>query len=424
MKMRMTIAEKILARASGRDSLRPGEIVTARIDRTRLSDHRVPEYHKALLELGITSVWNPDKVTALIEHNAPASSLANADAHVDCRKFVEDYGIPHFYEVGRGGICHTVFIEEGFARPGELVAACDSHTCTYGAFNVAARGLGIDDMIYVLAKGETWFRVPETIRFHLKGSLPERTSAKDIVLHIAGKYGNDCALYKSIEYLGDGASGLSLWSRVTMCNMGIDLGAKFALFEADDKTVAYVKERTNEPFTPVATDLDAPVWAEHEIDLGALEPLVACPYSLSNVKPVGELKDVAVQQCFLGSCNSGSIEDFRVAASYLKGKKVNPRTRLIVIPGSMAVYRQLLREGILEILLNAGAAIESPTCGPCNGSCKGLLGHGERALSTTNRNNKGRQGSKTSETYLASMDVVAASAVTGKITDPRKADRA
>ena len=422
--MRMTIAEKILARASGHDSLRPGEIVTARIDRTRLSDHRVPEYHKALRDLSITSVWDPKRVIALIEHNAPASSLVNADAHVDCRKFVEEYGIPNFYEVGRGGICHTLFIEEGFARPGELVAACDSHTCTYGAFNVASRGLGIDDMIYVLAKGETWFRVPETVRFHLKGRLPDRTSAKDIILHIAGTYGNDCALYKSIEFLGEGAADLSLWSRVTMSNMGIDLGAKFALFEADEKTTDYVKERTNEPFTPVASDLDASVWAEHEIDLTKLEPLVACPYLLSNVKPAAELADISVQQCFLGSCNSGSIEDFRVAASYLKGKKAHPKTRLIVIPGSMAVYRQMLQEGILEILLEAGAAIESPTCGPCNGSCKGLLGHGERALSTTNRNNKGRQGSKTSETYLASMDVVAASAVTGKITDPRTVDRA
>ncbi len=420
--MRMTIAEKILARASGRDSLRPGEIVTARIDRTRLSDHRVPEYHKALRELGINSVWNPDRVTALIEHNAPASTLTHADAHVDCRAFVEEYGIKHFYEVGRGGICHTLFIEQGFARPGELVAACDSHTCTYGALNVASRGLGIDDMIYVLAKGETWFRVPETIRFHLKGRLPERTSAKDIILHIAGTYGNDCALYKSIEFLGEGAADLNLWSRVTMSNMGIDLGAKFALFEADEKTISYVKARTDEPFTPVESDRDAAVWAEHEIDLAKLEPLVACPYALSNVKPAGELKDVSVQQCFLGSCNSGSIDDFRIAARYLKGKKVHPKTRLIVIPGSMAVYRQMLQEGILEILLDAGAAIESPTCGPCNGSCKGLLGHGERALSTTNRNNKGRQGSKTSETYLASMDTVAASAVTGKITDPRTAD--
>ena len=418
--MGMTIAEKILARASGNAIVKPGEIVTARVDRTRLSDHRVPEYAQALANLGIKKVWDPDKVVVLVEHNAPASSQSHADAHVECRKFVKENGIRNFYDVGRGGICHTVFVEKGFARPGELVAACDSHTCTYGALNVASRGLGVDDMVYLLAKGEIWFRVPETIRFILNGKLPKGTSAKDIVLYIAGKYGNDCALYKSIEYLGEGASSLSVWNRVTICNVGIDLGAKFSMFEADEKTIDFVRARTTEPFTPVYSDRDAAVLAEYEIDLSALGPQVACPHSLSNVKPVEQVEGIDIQQCFIGSCNSGSLEDLRVAADYLRGKKVHPDTRLIIIPGSMEVYFDALKEGLLEVFLNAGAAIEGPTCGPCNGSSKGLLGKGERALSTTNRNNKGRQGSKESEVYLCSVEVAAASAITGKITDPRK----
>ncbi|MGH0054576.1 MAG: 3-isopropylmalate dehydratase large subunit, partial [Sphaerochaetaceae bacterium] len=354
-----------------------------------------------------------------IEHVAPASNQLHADAQAEARRFCKEQGIDDFYEVGKGGICHTLFIEKGYALPGELVAACDSHTCTYGALNVAARGLGVDDMTYLLATGKCWFRVPETIRFILEGTLPEWSSPKDIVLYIGGKYGADVALYKSIEYTGPGAHDLSIWGRVTICNMGIDLGAKFSLFEFDDKTEEFLKGRARTSYNPVYADSDAHYEEEHIIDLSTLGPQVTCPYSLNNTKPVEEVVGIPIQQSFIGSCNNGSIEDLRIAASLLKGRKVHERTRLVVIPGSWEVYRQAMDEGILTTFLDAGAAIEGPTCGPCNGSSKGLLGPGERCISTTNRNNKGRQGNKTSETYLSSPAVAAASAVMGCIADPR-----
>lgn len=418
--MGMTIAEKILARNSNQKVVEPGQIVTAKVDRTRLSDHRVPEYAKAFKELGIKKVWDPSRIMVPIEHNAPACNQMHADAQAIARQFCKEQGITNFYEVGRHGICHTLFIEQGFARPGELVAACDSHTCTYGALNVAARGLGVDDMVYLLATGQTWFRVPETIKFYLKNKLPVWSSAKDIVLYIGGKYGADIALYKSIEYTGPAAHDLSIWGRVTIANMGIDLGAKFALFEADEKTNAFLKGIVSDTYYPVSSDSDAKYLAEYEIDVSKIGPQVVCPHSLANTKPIEEVEGIPIQQCFIGSCNNGSIEDLRVAASILKGRKVHADTRLIVIPGSMAVYRQALKEGILEVLLDAGADIEGPTCGPCNGSSKGLLGAGERAVSTTNRNNRGRQGNKDSEVYLVSPAVAAATAVEGKLADPRK----
>lgn len=418
--MGMTIAEKILARASGQKVVIPGQIVVARVDRTRLSDHRVPEYADSFKKLGISRVWNPERIMVPVEHNAPASSQLHADAQAIARQFCREQGINNFYEVGRGGICHTLFIEQGFALPGELVAACDSHTCAYGALNAAARGLGVDDMVYLLATGETWFRVPETIRFHLNGKLPPGSFAKDIVLYIGGKYGADIALYKSIEYTGQGAHDLSIWGRVTICNMGIDLGAKFSLFEADEKTDAFLKGRARAAYTPVSSDMDARFLKEYDIDLSSIGPQVTCPHSLANTKPVEEVVGIPIQQCFIGSCNNGSIEDLRVAATILKGRKVHEGTRLIVIPGSMAVYRQAMEEGIFSIFLDAGAAIEGPTCGPCNGSSKGLLGKGERAVSTTNRNNKGRQGNEDSEVFLSSPAVAAATAVAGAIADPRE----
>lgn len=418
--MPMTIAEKVLARAAGVSKVEPGEMVMAKIDRTRLNDFRVPEYYSFLKELGIKKIWDPERVVLVLEHYAPPSNQKIADAYVTCRIFAKEYGIKNFFEIGRHGICHTLFMENGFARPGELVAACDSHTCTYGAFNVASRGLGIDDMIHVLVKGELWFRVPETIRFELKGKMPPLTFAKDIVLSIAGTYGADVALYKSIEFVGEIAESLPLSGRITISNMGIELGAKFALFEADEKTIKYVKARTNEPFKIVKSDSDAKFSASYSVDVSKLGPQIACPHLVSNVKPVEEVEGIDIQQCFIGSCTNGSIEDLRVAAKFLQNKKVYSDTRLIIIPASMKIYLQALKEGLLEIFVEAGAMVEGPSCGPCGGGSKGLLGKGEKCLSSSNRNFKGRQGSPEAEVFLASPATVAASAVTGKITDPRK----
>jgi 3-isopropylmalate/(R)-2-methylmalate dehydratase large subunit len=419
--MGMTIAEKILSRASGRSKVEPGEIVMAKIDRTRIVDNKAPILLSALKELGVKKIWDPDRVVLPIEHQVPPSSQADADAYVACRQLAKEYSIKNFYEMGRHGVCHTLFIEKGFARPGELVAAHDSHTCTYGGLNVASRGIGAIEMIHVLVKGTLWFKVPETIRFELVGTLPDLTFAKDIVLYIAGKYGTDVGLYKSIEFVGEAAEQLSIWSRVTISNMGIELGAKFALFEADEKTIQYVKERTDEPFEPVKSDSDANFSASYSIDISSLGPQVACPHDISNVKPVEEIEGLPINQCFIGSCTNGSIEDLRVACNFIKGRKVHPETRLIVIPGSMEIYLQALREGLLEAFIEAGAIVDGPTCGPCGGGGKGLLGKGERGISSTNRNFKGRQGSPDAEVYLASPATVAASAVAGKITDPRKA---
>jgi 3-isopropylmalate/(R)-2-methylmalate dehydratase large subunit len=414
--MGMTIAEKILARNAGLSTVKPGDMVMARVDRTRIVDYKVAEYYDLFDEIGIKKVWDPERIVMVIEHHVPPATQFHADAHVKCRKFAKKYGIK-LAEVGRHGICHTYFVENGYARPGELVAAGDSHSCTYGAFNVASRGLGIDEMSYVLAKGMTWFKVPETVRFVLEGRLPSMSSAKDIILYIAGRYGTDVALYKSAEFVGEAAQALPLSGRITIANMGIEIGAKFAIFEADQKTIDYVRARTDEPFEPVKSDEDAHFSAIYNIDVSKIGPQVACPFSVSNVKAVEEVQGLPIHQCFIGSCTNGSLDDLRVAARILKNNDVHPDTRLIVIPASMQIYKQALKEGLIEIFVDAGAMVEGPTCGLCGGD-RGVLGNGERGLYSNNRNFKGRQG-KGAEVYLASPATVAASAIKGCITDPR-----
>lgn len=415
--MGKTIAEKILARKAGLSEVKPGDMVMAFVDRTMIVDYKVQEHYNTFQELGITKVFDSEKVVMVIEHHVPPATQFHADAHVLTRKFAKEYGIK-LGEIGRHGVCHTYFIENGYARPGELVVGEDSHTCTYGAFNVAARGLGIDEMAYVLATGKTWFKVPETIRFILTGKLPVMSYAKDIILYIAGKYGTDVALYKSAEFVGEAAEALPLSGRITIANMGIEIGAKFAIFEADEKTVEYVRTHTDEPFMPVTSDEDANFFAVYNIDVSQIGPQIACPFSISNVKPVEEIEGLPIQQFFIGSCTNGSIDDLRVAAKILKGQKVSPESRLIVIPTSMKIYEQALREGLVDIFIAAGAMVEGPTCGLCAGD-RGILGKGERGLYSNNRNFKGRQG-KEAEVYLASPATVAASAINGKITDPRK----
>ncbi|ATW25861.1 3-isopropylmalate dehydratase large subunit [Candidatus Formimonas warabiya] len=415
--MGKTIAEKILARTAGLPELKPGDMIMAYVDRTMIVDYKVQEHYNTFKELGITKVFDPEKVVTVLEHHVPPATQFHADAHVIARKFAKEYSVK-FGEIGRHGICHTYFIENGYARPGELVVGEDSHTCTYGAFNVAARGLGPDEMSYVLATGKTWFKVPETIRFVLNGKLPSMSYAKDMILHIAGKYGTDVALYKSVEFVGEAAHALPLSGRMTIANMGIEIGAKFAIFEADEKTLEYVKARTDEAFVPVTSDEDADFSAIYTIDVSKIGPQIACPFSVSNVKPVEEVEGQVIQQFFIGSCTNGGLDDLRVAAKILKGQKVFPESRLIVIPTSMKIYEQALSEGLLNIFIKAGAMVEGPTCGLCAGD-RGILGKGETGLYSNNRNFKGRQG-KEAEVYLASPATVAASAIHGKITDPRK----
>jgi len=417
--MGMTMAEKVLAKASGRDGVKPGEIVTGNIDVVMGHDRSFYSGFKSMVECGYDKVWDPDKVVVAIDHGVPAPDVDYAERHVKMRRWVKEQGIKNFYDVGCG-ICHQIVVEKGHALPGKLIVGGDSHSTTYGAVGAAGTGIGNSQIAYVLAKGSLWFMVPETIRFVLTGTLPKSTSGKDVILKVAGLYSTEAAQYKSVEFGGPGMASLSISDRMTVSNMGVEIGAKFAFFEVDEKTIAYLKERTDQPIESFGPDADAQYEAAHEIDLSTLEPQVACPHNIDNVKSVTEVGDVSVQQAFLGSCTNGRTEDLEKAAAILKGKKVHPGTRLLVIAASHEIYTQIARSGALQVFLDAGALIQPCSCGPCAGSKMGVLGPGETAISTTNRNFKGRMGSREAFVYLASPETVAASALEGKITDPRK----
>lgn len=418
--MGMTMAEKILARASGTSEVKAGEYVTAKVDKVMAHD-LLANLYTAFKDIGIDKVWDPDKLILICDHIVPARDIASAEGNVRLRKFVKEYGITHWYDVGRGGVCHQAFPEKGHALPGTLVVGLDSHTTSYGAFNVAATAIQAPEAYYVIAKGECWFRVPETIRFEILGQLPERVIGKDVILKIAGDHGTDFALYRSVEFVGPAVEKMSLAGRWTMANMGVEVGAKFAIFEADEKTLDFLKGRTQEPFTPVVSDADAIFEQRLQLDVSDLEPQVACPDDVGNVERISEIGRIPIDQAFVGSCTGGRLEDLEVAAAILQGKTVHPDVRMIVIPASMEVYKEALEAGLLATFVDAGAFICGPTCGPCMGGHAGILAAGERCVSATNRNFKGRMGSPESEVYLASAATVAASAVAGFIADPRQA---
>ena len=417
--MGMTIAEKILAKKSGRSEVKPGQYVTAKVDILMAGDSSERIY-SAFKEIGIDKVWDPSKIIALTDHDIPAHTIEHAERDVRKRKFVQEYGITYWYDVGKGGICHQILPENGHALPGTLVLGCDSHTISYGAFNVAATGTQTPEAYWIAAKGEIWLRVPETFKFELLGELPPRVMGKDVILKIAGDYGTDFAMYKSIEFVGSAVEKMKLSDRWTIANMGVEVGAKFAIFEADQKTLSFLKGRTREPFTPVKSDPDAYYEQTFRMDVSDLPPQVACPHDVGNVIPVSEVGKVRIDQGFIGSCTGGRLDDLAIAAEILKGKKVYPQARLIVSPASMEVYRDALRAGILETLAEADVMVCGPTCGPCPGHHLGLLAAGERCISASNRNFKGRMGSPEAEVYVASPATVAASVLTGFITDPRK----
>ncbi len=410
--MGMTIAEKILARTSGRPAVRAGEYVWANVDRAMSTDLALSA--AALEKHAVEKLWDPDRIVVINDHDIPPSNVHMAERYAKSRALAIKYGVKNFYEIGRHGISHQAFIEHGFARPGELVVGLDSHTCTYGALNCASRGI-YDEFAFVLATGRLWFRVPETMRFELAGAPPPFITGKDIVLHLIGTYGVDAALNRSI----DAIPHLSLAERITIANMGIEMGAKFAIFEADRRVLDYVTARTSEPVHPVYSDPDAAFDAVYRVDIDRLEPQVACPHDLRNVRPVGEVTDTRIDQAFLGGCTNGRLEDLAIAAEILKGRKVHPRVRMIVTPASQAVYKEALRRGIIETLVEAEALVTQSTCGPCAGVHNGVLAAGEVCISSTNRNVRGRMGSPDALVYLASPAVVAASAVAGAIADPR-----
>jgi 3-isopropylmalate/(R)-2-methylmalate dehydratase large subunit len=411
----MTMAEQVLARASGRQRVEPGQYLTARID-VAMCHEALVACGRQLRDLGIDEVWDPDRVIVVLDHSFPAASERMAASHQLARSFVEQFGITNF--LGHAGICHQVLVERGLVRPGELVLGTDSHSTTYGAIGAAGAGIGISEMTYVLATGELWMRVPETIRFDLHGTPGPGTMAKDLVLHLAGRYGTDVAQYSSIEYAGPLTAAISVAGRMTMANMGVELGAKFAFFAADDRTLQFYAGLTNDLPAPFDSDPEATFAAVHRVDVSGLAAQVALPHNPGNVRPVADVEPVRVDQAFLGSCTNARLEDFAVAAGILAGRSVHDGTRLIVTPASQAVALAATRAGYIETLLAAGAFVTAPGCGACPGGHGGVIGPGEVCVSSTNRNFPGRMGSPQASVYLASPATVAASAVTGYLTDP------
>ena len=416
--MGMTLAEKILARASGRSSVKPGDYVVADID-LAMAHEGMRGVYPVLKEAGVKKLWDPEKVVNLFDHWAPAPTVEAAKHHQTIRQAIKEYGIRYAYGEN-AGICHQVLPERGHVVPGDLIVGTDSHTITYGALGAAGTGIGYSEMAYVMATGKLWFRVPETIQFRMEGDLPKGVMSKDILLCIAGQHSAEVAQYKAVEFTGSAARNMSLAGRMTMSNMSVELGAKFAFFEPDQKVADFLKGRVKKSYAMTKADPDASYENIYGVDVSRLEPQVALPSNIDNVKSISQLGKVAIDQAFIGSCTNGRIEDLQIAASILKGRKVDRRVRLLVIPASWEVYREALKSGILETLIDAGAVICNSTCGPCFGGHMGLLAPGERCIASINRNFQGRMGSEEAEVYLGSPATVAASAVEGTIADPRK----
>ncbi len=409
--MGKTFVEKMLAGKAG-------EIVTTSPDWI-LSHDNTSAIIKKFERTGAKKVANREKCVIVLDHTAPASLEKYADNHKKIREWIQNQGIKNFFDVGRG-ICHQVLTEEGFALPGSIIVGADSHTTTYGAFGAFSCGIGRSEVAAVWALDEIWFRVPETIRIKINGKLPEGVFAKDVVLYITGKLGTDGALYKSIEFSGETVDKFSISSRMVLTNVAAEMGAKNAWIEADDKTLYYLEGRARNEFEVITSDRDADVEKEFEFDIRTLVPQIAAPHEVDNVHPVEEYKGIKFQEGFIGTCTNGRLEDLEVAAEILKGKKVHPGVRLIIIPASREIYTETAKRGYLEIFSEAGALIQSPGCGPCLGAHQGVLAPGEKALSTANRNFKGRMGSREAEIYLASPATVAVSCIRGEIVDPRE----
>jgi 3-isopropylmalate/(R)-2-methylmalate dehydratase large subunit len=419
----MNILEKILANASGKQEVSSGEIVEASIDAAMIHDLTGPLAIKSFRMIGAKKVWDNNKVVIILDHLVPASSVISAGLHKTVRNFAEEQNIQNFYDVGRGGVCHQVMPEKGHIRPGEVIVGADSHTCTYGAFGVFSTGIGSTEMAAVFTTGKLWFRVPEVIKVDVTGKLPSMVTPKDLTLNIVGKIGADGAIYKGLEFSGSTIRNMSVDGRMVLCNMAVEMGAKAGIIEPDQKTLDYVKARTDKPFKAVKSDPDETYERVVDVDVSDLEPQVAVPHSVDNVKPVSEVDGVKVDQAFIGSCTNGRLEDLQSAAQILKGKKIARNMRLIVIPASQEIYLNALNEGLIKTFMDAGATIGNPNCGPCLGGHMGIMADGEACISTSNRNFIGRMGSTKSFVYLASPATVAASAITGKITDPRKVRR-
>ncbi|MCL2690869.1 MAG: homoaconitase large subunit [Candidatus Bathyarchaeota archaeon] len=415
----MNITEKILATASDKKIVVSGEIVDANVDVLMTHDLTGPLAVEAFKKIGAKKVWDNQKVVVILDHQIPAESIKAAELHKTMRQFAKEQKL-RLYDVGRGGVCHQVMPEQGYVTPGAVIVGSDSHTCTYGAFGAFSTGIGSTEAAAVMTTGKIWFKVPQAIKIVVNGKFNKYTTPKDLVLNIIGKLGVDGAIYKSTEFTGPTIHEMSIAGRMTLCNMAVEMGAKNGIIEPDNITKEYLQKRvkTLPDFAALKSDKDAQYAQTVEFDVSQMEPQIACPSSVDNVKPISEVGDVPVDQAFIGSCTNGRIEDLRLAAQILKGKKVKDGVRALIIPASQEVYKQALIEGLTEIFTDAGAVVCGAACGPCLGGHIGLLAAGETCISTSNRNFIGRMGSTQANVYLASPAVVAASAVTGKITDP------
>lgn len=416
--MGLTITEKILAAHAGREEVQAGEIVSVKIDLALANDITGPVAIQEFYGMGAETVFDRERVVLVPDHFVPNKDIKSAEQAKALRTFARAQHLTHYFEVGEMGVEHALLPERGLALPGQVIIGADSHTCTYGGLGAFATGVGSTDLAAAWALGETWFKVPETLHFIYYGQLPPFVSAKDLILYTIGRIGVDGALYRAMEFSGEAVAQLSVEGRLTLCNMAVEAGAKNGIVAPDAATLAYVNARAAWPFKVYASDPDASYAGVYEWNVTELEPQVAVPHLPSNSKNVRELSDVTIDQVIIGSCTNGRLEDLRVAARLLAGRRVHPETRLIVIPATQAVYLAALKEGLLEVFLAAGAAVSTPTCGPCLGGHMGILAAGERCLATTNRNFVGRMGHPQSQVYLASPAVAAATAVRGRITHP------
>ncbi len=418
--MGMTMTQKILADHAGLDAVSAGQLINAKLDIVLGNDITTPVAINEFKKAGFDKVFDNEKIAVVLDHFVPNKDIKAAEQSKQCRTFACERGISHFYDVGKMGIEHALLPEQGVVGAGDLIIGADSHTCTYGALGAFSTGVGSTDMAAGMAQGMAWFKVPSAIKFELSGALPKNCSGKDVILTIIGMIGVDGALYKSMEFCGDGIASLSMDDRFTICNMAIEAGAKNGIFPVDEKTISYMEGRCERPYKIFSADDDAEYEKTIEINLSEIVPTVSCPHLPENTHPATELSDIKIDQVVIGSCTNGRMEDMEAAYSILKDRKVADGVRCIIIPATMEVYRQCIERGYITAFIDAGAVVSTPTCGPCLGGYMGILAEGERCIATTNRNFVGRMGHVKSEVYLASPLTAAISATTGFITAPKE----
>lgn len=416
--MGMTISQKILAAHAGQEFVEPGELLNCKVDVVLGNDVTAPVAISEFNKLGLKQVFARDSIVLVPDHFTPNKDIKSAEQCKIVREFAKEYGITNYFEIGQMGIEHCLLPEKGLVGPGDLIIGADSHTCTYGALGAFATGVGSTDMAAAMATGEAWFKVPESIKFIYYGKTPQWVGGKDFILHAIGDIGVDGARYMSMEFTGEAISALSMDNRFSMANMAIESGGKNGIIAADETTLAYIKDRVRRPYKIYQSDADAVYARTIEYDVSSMEPVVAFPHLPENTRPVSEAGDISIDQVVIGSCTNGRIEDLANAAAILKGHKIHPEIRVIILPGTQAIYLEALRRGFIEIFIEAGAVVSTPTCGPCLGGHMGILAKGEKALATTNRNFVGRMGHPESEVYLSNPAVAAASAIKGRITPP------